>query len=104
MLRDLLVSDLHLSDERPSITDRFVEFLAREATRSGGLYILGDLFDYWVGDDELSAPGGDPLARRVADALKALARGGHIGLFMGGTTLRENWTEIARWIVREEKS
>ena len=84
MLRDLLVSDLHLSDERPSITDRFVEFLAREATGSRGLYILGDLFDYWVGDDELSARGGDPLARRVADALNALARGGTAVYVMQG--------------------
>lgn len=76
MLRDLLISDLHLSDERPSITDRFVEFIAQEATGSRGLYILGDLFDYWVGDDELNAEDGDPLARRVAGALGALARGG----------------------------
>ena len=35
---------------------------------------------------------------------KALAPGGHIGLFMGAKTLRENWTAIARWIVQEEKS
>ena len=76
MQRDLLISDLHLSDERPSITDRFVEFLGREATGSSGLYILGDLFDYWVGDDELNVEDGDPLARRVASALEALARGG----------------------------
>lgn len=84
MLRDLLISDLHLSDERPSITDRFVEFLAREASGSRGLYILGDLFDYWVGDDELSVPGGGPLARRVADALRALARGGTAVYVMQG--------------------
>ena len=76
MQRDLLISDLHLSDERPSITDRFVEFLGREATGSRGLYILGDLFDYWVGDDELNADDGAPLARRVASALEALARTG----------------------------
>jgi polyhydroxyalkanoate depolymerase len=43
---------------------------------------------------------GTPKARIA----KALAPGGHIGLFMGAKTLRENWTEIARWIVREEKS
>jgi UDP-2,3-diacylglucosamine hydrolase len=74
--RDLLISDLHLSDERPSITDRFVEFLAREASASKGLYILGDLFDYWVGDDELNADDGDPLAWRVANAIETLARAG----------------------------
>ena len=84
MPRDLLISDLHLSDERPSITDRFVDFLAREARGSRGLYILGDLFDYWVGDDELSVPDGAPLARRVADALKTLARGGTTVFVMQG--------------------
>lgn len=84
MPRDLLISDLHLSDERPSITDRFVEFLTREATGSRRLYILGDLFDYWVGDDELSAPDGAPLARRVADALSAVARGGTAVYVMQG--------------------
>ena len=73
MRRDLLISDLHLSEERPSTTQRFFDFLAREASGAQGLYILGDLFDYWVGDDELSAPGGDPLARRIADALRGLA-------------------------------
>ena len=84
MQPDLLISDLHLSDERPSITDHFVEFLAREASASRGLYILGDLFDYWVGDDELSGEDGDPLARRVAHALAALARGGTAVYVMQG--------------------
>lgn len=76
MRRDLLISDLHLSEERPSTTQRFFDFLTNEAYGARGLYILGDLFDYWVGDDELSASGGDPLARQVADALMDLAARG----------------------------
>jgi UDP-2,3-diacylglucosamine hydrolase len=74
--RDLLISDLHLSQERPSTTQRFLDFLAREAPGARGLYVLGDLFDYWLGDDELSAPGGEPFARRVADAILNLVRRG----------------------------
>ncbi|HUJ85514.1 MAG TPA: UDP-2,3-diacylglucosamine diphosphatase [Burkholderiales bacterium] len=73
---DLLISDLHLSQERPLITGRLREFLSGEAAGARSLYILGDLFDYWVGDDALRSPDGDPLAREVVAALHALARGG----------------------------
>ncbi|MDH4174966.1 MAG: UDP-2,3-diacylglucosamine diphosphatase [Betaproteobacteria bacterium] len=80
----LFVSDLHLSGERPAINERFFEFLRAHAARASALYILGDLFEYWIGDDELEAPSGDPLARRVADALAALARQGVSVAFMHG--------------------
>ena len=40
------------------------------------LYVLGDLFEYWIGDEELDAADGDPLARKVAEAFRALKRGG----------------------------
>ncbi|MGH8737765.1 MAG: UDP-2,3-diacylglucosamine diphosphatase [Burkholderiales bacterium] len=73
---DLLISDLHLSQERPFIAGRFREFLKDQAAAARSLYILGDLFDYWVGDDELHVPGADPLASEVVAALHALARGG----------------------------
>ena len=73
---DLLISDLHLSQERPLITDRLFEFLTDEAPTATALYILGDLFDYWVGDDELRTPSGDPIAGQVVSALHALAQGG----------------------------
>lgn len=72
----LLISDLHLSAERPEITDRFFDFLQRQAAGAQALYVLGDLFDYWVGDDELDAPDADSLAPRVAQALRTLAQGG----------------------------
>ncbi|MDH5222185.1 MAG: UDP-2,3-diacylglucosamine diphosphatase [Betaproteobacteria bacterium] len=70
----LFVSDLHLAAERPGTNERFFGFLQDQASRAERLYILGDLFEYWIGDDELQAADGDPLARAVADALHALSR------------------------------
>lgn len=80
----LLVSDLHLSGERPAISERFFEFLRERASRAAALYVLGDLFEYWIGDDELEDQTADPLARRVAQALGVLARGGVPVAFMHG--------------------
>jgi UDP-2,3-diacylglucosamine hydrolase len=73
--RALFISDLHLSDERPAASERFERFLSEQAARAEALYVLGDLFDYWVGDDELSAAD-SLLARRVAGALHALSGSG----------------------------
>lgn len=84
MRPDLLISDLHLSQERPFITGRFFEFLKGQAPAARALYILGDLFDYWVGDDELRAPGADPVASGVVAALRALARSGTAVYVMQG--------------------
>lgn len=80
----LFISDLHLSGERPAVNERFFEFLRTQAARASALYVLGDLFEYWIGDDELDATDGDPLARRVADALGAVSRGGVPVAFMHG--------------------
>ena len=84
MGRDLLISDLHLSEERPSTTACLLEFLKSEAAYAQALYILGDLFDYWIGDDELTAPDADSLAREVASALRTLAHGGTAVYVMQG--------------------
>jgi UDP-2,3-diacylglucosamine hydrolase len=48
----LFISDLHLEAARPDIGRQFKSFLAGEARRAEALYILGDLFEYWVGDDD----------------------------------------------------
>lgn len=64
----LFISDLHLDAARPHITALFLNFLRREARRSDGLYILGDLFEAWIGDDDDSV-----LAHTVAEELKRLA-------------------------------
>jgi UDP-2,3-diacylglucosamine hydrolase len=52
----LFVSDLHLTEERPEANERFIGFLERKARGAAALYILGDFFEYWVGDDDLGAP------------------------------------------------
>ena len=47
----LFISDLHLCGARPAITGLFLDFLRRRARASDALYILGDLFEYWIGDE-----------------------------------------------------
>jgi UDP-2,3-diacylglucosamine hydrolase len=73
--RVLLVSDLHLSEERPATNERLFRFLDEEARGVRSLYVLGDLFESWIGDDALDAPDGS-LGKRVANALSALTRNG----------------------------
>lgn len=53
MSHSLFISDLHLCDSRPHITQAFLRFLHQQATQADALYILGDLFEYWVGDDAI---------------------------------------------------
>src|ERR1035437_9729585 len=68
----LFISDLHLCSGRPQINRSFFGFLEREARSASALYILGDLFEYWVGDDDL----GDPFNATVVTALARLVAGG----------------------------
>ncbi|MBL0140604.1 MAG: UDP-2,3-diacylglucosamine diphosphatase [Betaproteobacteria bacterium] len=70
MQRTLFISDLHLAEERPSTADRFARFLAETVPVADALYILGDLFEYWVGDDGLSLD----FPARIADFLRLAAR------------------------------
>jgi UDP-2,3-diacylglucosamine hydrolase len=51
----LFISDLHIDASRPAIVEQFLEFLATEATDADALYILGDLFETWIGDDAADA-------------------------------------------------
>ena len=73
------ISDLHLDESRPDIVDQFERFLAGEARGADALYILGDLFESWIGDDDDSQ-----LADRVARALRALRDSGVPIYFMHG--------------------
>jgi UDP-2,3-diacylglucosamine hydrolase len=75
----LFVSDLHLDPARPGITRLFGDFLDGDARRADALYILGDLFEAWVGDDDPSATGAF-----VAGRLAALAAAGVPVHFMHG--------------------
>jgi UDP-2,3-diacylglucosamine hydrolase len=52
----LFISDLHLSFDKPQITRHFIHFLHTKARSAKAVYILGDLFDAWVGDDDFTAP------------------------------------------------
>ena len=72
----LFISDLHLSAERPEANEQFFRFLGDEASRAQALYVLGDLFEYWAGDDELTDKKGDPLAADVASSFKGLTEKG----------------------------
>lgn len=66
----LFVSDLHLDATRPEITRLFLDFLAGEAGQAEALYVLGDLFEAWVGDDDPGEPGASVCAalKRVSDS------------------------------------
>lgn len=76
----LFISDLHLSAERPAITELFLRFLRDEAERARALYILGDLFEYWIGDEACAAPEN----ASVIAALRAVADAGVEISFMHG--------------------
>ena len=67
----LFISDLHLDGTRPEITAQFLDFLDREARRAEALYILGDLFEAWIGDDDP-----DPDNRRVIQGLRSVTDAG----------------------------
>ena len=72
MKQDILfISDLHISLEKTEITRRFLDFLQNRARKAQALYILGDLFDTWIGDDDNTPPN-----KTVKKALKALSASG----------------------------
>ncbi len=73
MGKTLFISDLHLHETRPQTTAAFFYFLEHEARNAKALYILGDLFEYWVGDDQLDH---DPLSMQVCQALSELTNFG----------------------------
>lgn len=70
MPHTLFIADLHLAAERPQINTQFFDFIEKSAPGAEALYILGDLFEYWAGDDDLD----DPLNAAAASALSGLAR------------------------------
>ena len=76
----LFISDLHLCASRPQINRIFLGFLAGPARHADALYILGDLFEYWAGDDDLP----DPFNAGIAAALAACAASGVKVFFMRG--------------------
>lgn len=72
MNKDILfISDLHISLDKPEITRRFLAFLEKRATKAEAVYILGDLFDAWIGDDDPTPPNS-----RIRRQLKQLTDSG----------------------------
>jgi len=67
----LFISDLHLAPERPATVALFLNFLRDRAPKADRLYILGDLFDAWIGDDDEQPPYPD-----IRAALRALTESG----------------------------
>jgi UDP-2,3-diacylglucosamine hydrolase len=76
----LFISDLHLSEERPAANERFIDFLEGRARRAEALYILGDFFEYWIGDDDLE----EPFNAVIAGLLRGVTRGGVPAYVMHG--------------------
>lgn len=68
----LFISDLHLTEERPEANERFIGFLEEKARAADALYILGDFFEYWIGDDDLV----EPFNAVIAGLLQDLSRRG----------------------------
>lgn len=75
----LFIADLHLQTEEPAITAGFLRFLRDEAHSADALYILGDLFEAWIGDDDPN-----PLHREIATAIKSLTGSGVPCYFIHG--------------------
>jgi UDP-2,3-diacylglucosamine hydrolase len=68
----LFISDLHLQESHPRTAQAFFSFLSGRAMDAEALYVLGDLFEYWAGDDDVSSP----FHQRVVDALRAVSDAG----------------------------
>jgi len=75
----LFISDLHLDEKSPEIGEQFLAFLEGEAADADALYILGDLFESWVGDDDPN-----PHYAVMKSALRALVDSGVPVFFMHG--------------------
>ncbi|MCK2183086.1 UDP-2,3-diacylglucosamine diphosphatase [Halomonas getboli] len=99
----LLISDLHLHPGAPAITEGFLNWLETRAIGAEALYILGDFFEAWIGDDLLDLGAADPsgtatLAARIAEALKRLSDAGTAVYLMHGNRdflLGERFAEAA---------
>ncbi len=89
----LFISDLHLCAQRPAVMTLFLDFLRGRATHADALYILGDLFEYWIGDDAAA----DAEFAAIIAGLRALTQSGVPVYVMHGNRdflLGEEFTQI----------
>ncbi len=75
----LFISDIHISEQHPEICDQLIDFLENHTQQSKALYILGDLFEYWLGDDDTN-----PEYKRIKLALKKISNKNIPTYFMHG--------------------
>lgn len=75
----LFISDLHLTPSRPDITDCFIRFMRGEAVSADALYVLGDLFEFWIGDEDNT-----PFAHQIRSEFKTLTSKGVPVYFIQG--------------------
>lgn len=71
MSETFFIADIHLDERQPKIIEAFQNFLTRRVTNSAGLYILGDLFEFWLGDDD-----NNPVYLEIQHSLKQLTSKG----------------------------
>ena len=76
----LFVSDLHLQVSHPRTAEAFFRFLAERAVQAEHLYLLGDIFEYWAGDDDLAAP----FHQQVIQAIRAVSDAGTAVYWLAG--------------------
>jgi UDP-2,3-diacylglucosamine hydrolase len=76
----LFVSDLHLQASLPRTAEAFLHFLEQRALHAQQLYLLGDIFEYWAGDDDIETP----FNRRIVDAIRAVADAGTAVFWIAG--------------------
>lgn len=97
----LFISDIHLCTTEPKITDGFLYFLSYRAVHAKALYILGDLFDKWLGDDDLNI-----LNISIANALKKLVQNNVPCYFIHGNRdflLGKKYADLCGIILLPEK-
>lgn len=87
-----LLSDLHLTPERPKVIAAFLNFLRSDAKKAERVYILGDLFEFWIGDDAAEKLGAGPLLK----AMKELSESVDCYFIAGNRDflVREQFTEL----------
>lgn len=91
----LFVSDLHLQAAQPQTAQAFLQFLSQRAVHARQLYLLGDIFEYWAGDDDLETP----FNRGIADAIAAVAAVGVQVFWIAGNRdflVSEGFAQAAR--------
>lgn len=76
----LFVSDLHLTPAMPKTGEAFFRFLREQAAHTGVLYLLGDIFEYWVGDDDIN----NSFNQSVVDAIRAVSKQGVAVYWLAG--------------------